>query len=292
MCDEAKLAAWARQAISRRRFGALGAMGATGALAACTWVAGTGGGAAAGIRGRCVSVPLADGINDAYFTHPAEGRHPAVIVWPDIASLRPAFIQMADRLAGEGYAVLVLNPYYRDTTAPVFTDFADFVSQGGFEKVRPWRAKLTAETIGSDARGAVQWLDTQPQVDTDRGIGTQGYCMGGPFTFSSAAAVPSRIKGVASFHGGGLVTDQPTSPHLTFDDTQASYLVAISQDDDAEAPTHKTVLRQAAEAAGRPEVVEVFAADHGWTVIDAPAYERAEAERAYIMLLELYRRAL
>jgi carboxymethylenebutenolidase len=199
---------------------------------------------------------------------------------------------MADRLAAEGFAVLVLNPYYRDVPAPAFSDFADFVSQGGFRKVGPWRARLTAETVGADARAAVAWLDAQPQVDSKRGVGTQGYCMGGPFTFWSAAAVPARIKAAASFHGGGLVTDAPTSPHQTFDDTQASYLVAKSQDDDAKAPIHKTTLRQAAEAAGRRAVIEVFPADHGWTVLDSPVYNQAQAERANAMLLELYRGAL
>lgn len=296
MCDEAELKKWAAQAINRRRFGALSAMGATGALAACAGVGEANGDATGtasnGVRGQRVSVPLANGTNDAYFVAPASGRHPAVIVWPDIASLRPAFIQMADRLAAEGFAVLVLNPYYRDVPAPVFSDFADFVSQGGFQKVRPWRQKLTADAVGSDARGAVAWLDAQPQVDAARGIGNQGYCMGGPFTFWSAAAVPSRIKAAASFHGGGLVTDAPTSPHLTFDDTQASYLVAISQDDDAKAPTDKTVLRETADAARRVATIEVFPADHGWTVLDSPVYDRAQAERAYAMLLELYRRAL
>ena len=295
MCDEAELRKWAAQTINRRRFGALSALSAlsaTGALAACAGVGEASGDAAGsasnGVRGQRVSVPLAGGTNDAYFVAPARGRHPAVIVWPDIASLRPAFVQMADRLAAQGYAVLVLNPYYRDVPAPVFSDFADFVSQGGFQKVGPWRAKLTADTVGSDARQAVAWLDAQPQVDTRRGIGTQGYCMGGPFTFWSAAAVPARIKAAASFHGGGLVTDAPSSPHRTFDDTQASYLVAISQDDDAKAPTHKTVLRQAADAAARRAVIEVFPADHGWTVLDSPVYNQVQAERAYTMLLELY----
>lgn len=296
MCDEAELQKWAAQTINRRRFGALSALGATGALAACAGVGEANGdragSASNGVQGRRVSVPLADGANDAYFVAPASGRHPAVIVWPDIASLRPAFIQMAKRLAGEGFAVLVLNPYYRDVPAPAFSDFADFVSQGGFQKVGPWRAKLTAEAVGADARAAVAWLDAQPQVDPKRGVGTQGYCMGGPFTFWSAAAVPSRIKAAASFHGGGLVTDAPTSPHRTFDDTQASYFVAISQDDDAKAPTHKTVLRQTADAAGRDAMIEVFPADHGWTVLDSPVYSQVQAERAYAMLLDMYRRAL
>ena len=296
MCDEAELEKWAARTINRRRFGALSALGATGALAACAGVGEANGDtsvpSSADLRGQRVSVPLANGTNDAYFVAPGSGRHPAVIVWPDIASLRPAFTQMADRLAAEGFAVLVLNPYYRDVPAPAFSDFADFVSQGGFQKVGPWRARLTAETVGADARAAVAWLDAQPQVDTKRGIGTQGYCMGGPFTFWSAAAVPARIKAAASFHGGGLVTEAATSPHRTFDDTQASYLVAKSQDDDAKAPTHKTTLRQAADAAGRRAVIEVFPADHGWTVLDSPVYNQAQAERAYAMLLELYRGAL
>lgn len=290
MCDQAKLEKWARQAMDRRRFGALGVLGATGALAACaTDGLGGGGGTVTGAR---VSVPMGERVNDAYFVAPGDGRHPAVIVWPDIASLRPAFIRMADRLAAEGFAVLVLNPYHRDVPAPAFADFAEFAAGGGFQKVRPWRARLTAETVGADARAAVAWLDAQPQVDTARGIGTEGYCMGGPFTFWSAAAVPTRIKAAASFHGGGLVTEAATSPHRTMAGTQASYLVAISQDDDAEAPTHKATLRQAADAARRPAVIEVFLADHGWTVLDSPVYDQAQAERAYAAKLGLYRRAL
>ncbi len=299
MCDERQLERWAKDAISRRAFGVLGATGAAGALAACNSIAGSGMGGpddtagAQGVSGRRVFVALAEGTMDGYFTAPATGKHPGVIFWPDIASLRPAKLQMADRLAGEGYAVLVMNPYYRDVTAPRFEDFEDFAANQGFQKVKPWRDKLNAEAIMSDARGAVQWLDAQAQVDTSMGIGTQGYCMGGPFAFWAAAAVPSRVRGVASFHGGGLVRDgDPLSPHNTFDDTSASYLVAISQDDDAEAPTHKDKLRQAAKEAGRPVEVEVYPADHGWTVPDAPAYDRVAAERAYANLLALYRRAL
>ncbi|WP_228242963.1 dienelactone hydrolase family protein [Porphyrobacter sp. GA68] len=288
MCEEAMLEKWAKQAISRR---GLGMLGAAGALAACTSMSGAGQ-TSARVQGRRVSVQLVDGVNDAYFTAPAEGRHPGVIIWPDVASLRPVFIQMADRLAAEGFAVLVMNPYYRDVRAPVWPDFAAFVADGGFQKVRPWRAKLTKDAIGQDTREAVAWLGAQDEVDSARGVGVEGYCMGGPFAVWSAAAVPARVKAAASFHGGGLVTDQPTSPHQTFAQSEASYLIAISQDDDAQAPTHKTVLREAADAAGRAARVEVFRADHGWTVPDSPAFQRAEGERAYAMLLELYRGAL
>ena len=174
-----------------------------------------------------------------------------------------------------------------------FEDFAAFAGNNGFQKVRPWREKLDAEAIMADASAAVAFLDTQAEVDTTRGIGTQGYCMGGPFTVWSAAAVPGRIRAAASFHGGGLVRDDnPMSPHRTFDDTQARYLVAIAQDDDAEAPDHKRILREAAAEAGRPAKVEVYAGDHGWTVPDSPAYDRPEAERAYADLLALYGKAL
>jgi len=224
---------------------------------------------------------------------PVGGPSPAVLFWPDIASLREAKRNMARRLAGRGYAVLVVNPYYRDVQGQQFEDFADFAGNGGFKKVTPWREKLTAEAIMADATSAVGWLDSQDEVDTSRAIGTQGYCMGGPFTFWSAAAVPDRIKAVASFHGGGLVREgDPASPHLTFDDTQARYLVAIARDDDAKAPESKQILRNAAAAAGRPAEIEVYDADHGWTVPDSPAYDEPEAERAYRELLQLYNAVL
>lgn len=291
MCDETKLARWAKEGLNRRQFGILGGAGLVAACAPAT----SGGGDVSlpAMSERKVTFETPAGTMDGFFVAPASGPSPAVLFWPDIASLREAKRNMARRLAGRGYAVLVVNPYYRDVEGEQFADFADFAGNNGFQKVRPWRAKLDAEAIMADATAAVGWLDAQPEVDTARGIGTQGYCMGGPFTFWSAAAVPSRIMGVASFHGGGLVrNDNPMSPHRTFDDTQASYLVAIAQDDDAEAPDHKTILREAAAEAGRPARVDVYAGDHGWTVPDSPAYAEAAAERAYADLMALYDAAL
>ena len=296
MCDEAKLARWAREGLNRRQFGLLTGVAAVGACAPVA--SGSNGGGDGDISlpamtERQVSFETPAGTMDAFFVAPVSGPSPAVLFWPDIASLREAKRNMARRLAGRGYAVLVVNPYYRDVAGQQFQDFADFAGNNGFQKVKPWREKLTAEAIMADAPAAVGWLDAQPEVDTARGIGTQGYCMGGPFTFWSAAAVPGRIKGVASFHGGGLVRDDnPMSPHRTFDDTQARYLVAIAQDDDADAPDHKTILREAAREAGRPAKIEVYAGDHGWTVPDSPAYAEAAAERAYADLLALYEAAL
>ena len=292
MCDEAKLAQWAKQGLNRRQFGILGGVAAIGA---CAPMAGGSDGEASlpALTERQVSFETSAGTMDGFFVAPASGAAPGVLFWPDIAGLREAKRAMARRLAGRGYAVLVVNPYYRDVAGEQFADFATFAGNGGFQKVKPWRDKLTAQAIMSDATAAVDWLDAQKEVDTARGIGTQGYCMGGPFTFWTAAAVPARVKGVASFHGGGLVReDDPMSPHRTFDDTQAHYLVAIAKNDDAEAPDHKRILREAAEEAGRPARIEVYDGDHGWTVPDSPAYAEPAAEKAFADLMALYATAL
>ena len=227
---------------------------------------------------------------DAFFVHPAEGAHPGVLFWPDIAGPREAKRDMARRLASKGYSVLVLNPYYRDVQGEQFADFAAFVDNGGFQKVGPWREKLGADAIGRDATAGVAWLDGQEAVDRERGIGTQGYCMGGPFAIWSAAAVPERIRAAASFHGGGLVREgDPNSPHNMLDEVEAALLIAVAQDDDAKDPQAKLTFDQAAAEAGLSHTVTVYAGDHGWTVPDSPAYAAPAAEQAYIDLLELYR---
>ncbi|MGN6497482.1 MAG: dienelactone hydrolase family protein [Tsuneonella sp.] len=287
MCDETDLAAFR---VTRRAFAA---SSAAAGLAACTPVRDSAmSGQGSSLSEASVTVPTADGTMDAFFVHPASGRHPAVIIWPDIAGLRPAFEAMARRLAGEGYAVLVANPYYRDGRAPQFADFADFMAHAGFAKTGSWRARFTPAALAGDARALVGWLDAQPAVDTKRGIGTQGYCMGGPFTVATAAAVPARVKAAASCHGAALVTDKPDSPHLLLKATQASFLFAIAQNDDAKQPEAKAALRQAADAAGRPAEIEVYPADHGWCVPDSPVYDRDQAERAWGRVLALYQRAL
>jgi carboxymethylenebutenolidase len=292
MCDESKLKEWARSTISRRQFGALSG---AAALAACA--GGTGEGIAyeprPPVKERMVSFPTPDGTMDAFFVHPASGKAPAVILWPDIASIREAKRNIARILASQGHAVLVVNPYYRDVAGEQFADFAAFISAGGFQKVGPWRGKLNAEAIMRDATAITGWLDTQAAVDTTRGIGTQGYCMGGPFTVWSAAAVPARIKAAASFHGGGLVRpDNPMSPHKVLDKVDAALLIAVAQDDDAKAPADKTTFAEAAKAAGVAAQVEVYAGDHGWMVPDSPAYNTAAATKGEADLLRLYSKAL
>jgi carboxymethylenebutenolidase len=270
--------------LTRRDFGALG----TAAMLS-TYLAGVDALAAeASLSEATVMVKTPDGECDAFFVHPASGRHPAVILWPDVLGLRDTKRAMGRRLAASGYAVLVVNQYYRDFRGPLGPDFSAFRSPEGQAKLGPARAHLTHEAITRDAAAHVAFLDAQGAVDTSRGIGTQGYCMGGPFTVRTAASAPGRIKAAASFHGGGLVTDEPTSPHKLLPATQAAYLIAIAKNDDARAPNDKDILRAAAAEAGRPAEIEVYAADHGWCVPDSPSYERAEAERAWGRLLALY----
>lgn len=289
MCDEQQLKVWAKNALSRRQFGAIAG---AGAIAACTPSGSNAEESQAttsGLTETTVSFATPDGTTDAFFVHPASGKHPAVIFWPDIASIRESKRNMARRLAGEGYAVLVLNPYYRDVKGEQFADFADFAGNGGWQKVGPWRGKLNADTIGSDAKAAVAWLDSQDSVDTGKGIGTQGYCMGGPFTIWTAAAEPERVLAAASFHGGGLVReDYDKSPHKLLGGVNAGLLIAVARNDDAKDPQSKVTFAEAAKAAGVIAKVDVYAGDHGWTVPDSPAYAEAAAEQAYADLLTLY----
>ncbi|GAA4045352.1 dienelactone hydrolase family protein [Parerythrobacter jejuensis] len=251
---------------TRREFGAAG--GAV-ALAACSsGVAGEDEGLlSAGIAEDSVTIETPDGLLDAFFVHPATGSSPAVIFWPDIASIRDSKRMMARRLAGEGYAVLVVNPYYRDVAGEQFESSVAFRAEGGFQTVEPWRDKLSSDAIMRDADAIVSWLDEQDAVDTVRGIGTQGYCMGGPFAVYSAHARPDRIRAAASFHGGGLVREDPHSPHRLIADTpETSYIFAIAKNDHARTPDDKDKLAAAVDEYKRDAQIEVYAGDHGWTV--------------------------
>ena len=292
MCDQDQLAEMGRRSpsrgLSRREFAAIGAAATVVALAPID------GAEAQQTRLDETNVKFSapDGTMDAFFFHPAEGKAPAVIVWPDIAGPRDAFNSMGRRLAREGYAVLVLNPYYRDKEAPEFEDFEDFRNNGGMDKVAPWREKLTAEAVMATAKAVVAYLDGHDSVDTSKGIGVQGYCMGGPFAVWTAAAAPERVKAAASFHGGGLVGEAETAPVKLLGQTQANYLFAIARNDDRSAPGDKDALKAAAAAAGRPAVIKVYPADHGWTVADSPAYDYDEDDASWSQLLDLYDTAL
>lgn len=289
MCDELTAIeeeqALAAKGFNRREFAAIGA---AGVLAACTGGESQAKGRA--IREAMVAVPTPDGSVDAFFAHPAKGKHPAVILWPDVAGLRDAYKEMARRLAANGFAVLAVNHYYRAAKAPLLNSIAEWRSPAGQEKLKPAIATLSAENTVRDATAFVAWLDKQGAVNKRKGIGTQGYCQTGSFAIRSAAALPGRIKAAASFHGGGLVTDKPDSPHLLFAKSQAGFLIAIARNDDARVPADKDALRTAAKESGKSVEVEVYNADHGWCTLDAPVYDKAEADRAWARLLELYKK--
>ena len=237
-----------------------------------------------------LDVTTPDGTADSYFVHPSSGAHPGVLIWPDAFGLRPAKRQMAKRLAESGYSVLVVNPYYRSQRAPVVntTNFAEVA-----DVIRPLMGTLNAETQVADAKAFVSFLDSQASVDSNRKMGTMGYCMGGPFTMRTAASLPDRIGAAASFHGGGLVTDQPDSPHLLAPQMTAHYLFAIAENDDENQPEAKDVLRATFAQAGLPAEIEVYAgAMHGWCPPDSTVYHEALAERAWSRLLALFENAL
>ena len=290
MCDEhtaiEEEAALAARGLSRREFAAIGA---AGVLAACTASEGQAAKARATSESM-VKVTTPDGTADAFFVHPARGKAPAVIMWPDIAGLRDAYKAMARRLAGDGFAVLAVNPYYRTAQAPLLETISQWRTPEGQARLKPALEAISVDGIKRDAAALVAWLDRQQAVDKRRGIGTQGYCMTGAWAIRTAATVPERVRAAASFHGGGLVTDKPDSPHRLLEQTRARFLIAIARNDDAKAPTDKDALREAAKKAGRPAEIEVYAADHGWCTLDAPVYDKAEADRAWTRLLALYKR--
>jgi len=235
-----------------------------------------------------VKVKTPDGTADCYFVHPTTGTAPGVLVWPDIFGLRPAFRTMGKRLAESGYSVLVVNPFYRKQPAPT----ASKGSATPIQELLPLAQALNETTHMTDAKAFVAWLDQQSSVAKNRKIGTQGYCMGGPMAFRTSAAVPDRVGAVASFHGGGLVTDMPNSPHLQASKTKAQFLVAIAQSDDTPRPNEKTVLKETFEKAKLPADIEVYAAMHGWCPPDSTVYNEQLAEKAWTKLLALYGKAL
>ena len=235
-----------------------------------------------------VTVKTPDGTADCYFVHPTTGTAPAVLVWPDIFGLRPAFRQMGKRLAESGHSVLVVNPFYRVKKAPT----ADAGAATPIPQVMPLAQALTDTTKMTDAKAFIAWLDQQASVAKNRKVGTHGYCMGGPIAFLTAAAVPDRVGGVASFHGGGLVTTMPNSPHLQASKTKAQFLIAIAENDDKTAPNDKTVLKDTFAKAGLPAEIEVYPAAHGWCPPDSGVYNKEQSEKAWTRLLELYKKAL
>ncbi len=291
MCDEDSMADMIEynlqsRGLSRRQFGGL-TLGAT-LMAALSPVAN-----AAETRESEVEIKTPDGVADAYFVHPITGKHPGVLVWPDIFGLRPAFRLMGKRLAESGYSVLVVNPFYRVRKAPTAPEHPDFNDPPTRQALMGLMNSLTPTTTSTDAKAFVDYLDGQDATDRKRRIGTTGYCMGGPLVFRTAAANADRVGAAATFHGGGLVTDKPDSPHLLIPKMTAHLLIAIAENDDQKQPEAKSVLRDAFAQARLPAEIEVYkGALHGWCPPDSQVYNQAQAERAWSQLLILFKAAL
>lgn len=280
-------------ALTRRDFAVTVAAGATIAATAAN---------AAQIGGLIetdVMIKTPDGNCQAAFIHPATGSYPGVIIWADAFGLRPTMRDFGRRVASEGYAVLVPNPFYRVTNnTPVVQDTThfNFGNQADMAKIQPMMGSIGAPGAAEkDAVAFVAFLDSQPQVNKAKKIGTQGYCMGGPLTLRTAAAVPDRIGAGGSFHGGGLVNDTPNSPHLLASKTRAKFYFGIAASDDTRQPDAKDKLKAAFASAGNPAEIEVYKERlHGWCVPDMPMqtpaiYHMADAERAWKKLFALYK---
>ncbi len=281
MCDENTFKKSNLKKYSRRDVGTLAA--SVGVAMAVPRVAN-----AVPVNDGEVEVETPDGVCDAYFAAPVSGSHAAVIMWPDIFGLRSAKRQMGKRLAEVGYSVLVPNPFYRLMPAPT----AESGAYTPIPDVLPHARSLSPETQVTDTRAFVEWLDARDEVDASRRIGTMGYCMSGSFTIRGAAALPDRIGAACSYHGGGLVTEAADSPHLLFPQIQAELFIAIAQNDDAEDPEAKNVLRQAADDANVTAEIEVYPAAHGWCPFDTRVYDYVQSEIAWTRTLALFGRAL
>src|SRR5580692_8716438 len=272
--------------VSRRQFGAMAlAAGLTATLPRLA--------SATETKGAEVEIKTPDGTCDAYLVHPGKGKHPAVLIWPDIFGLRPAFKEMATRLAESGYSVLVINPFYRIKKAPTAPEHPDFNDPSTRDSLMKLMQSLTPDSAVTDAKAFVAYIDAQPSVDKKRKIGTTGYCMGGPFVFRTAAAFPDRVGAAATFHGGGLATDKPESPHLLIPKMKAHFLIAIAANDDEKQPEAKDVLRDAFAKAHLPAEIEVYAGTmHGWCPPDSQVYNRDQAEKAWGRMLVLFSNSL
>jgi carboxymethylenebutenolidase len=271
--------------VSRRTFGLVTAAAAGLATAAHAQDA---------VVEKDVDVKTPDGTADAALFYPkGKGTWPAVLIWTDILGLRPVFRDMGRRLAAQGYVVLVPNPFYRKAKAPVVGPTFDFSKPEDRAIVMPMAATLTPAAVDGDAAAYLAFLDAQPQTNKKKGAGVQGYCMGGPLTYRTAAIVPNRIAAAVTCHGGGLVTQTDTSPHLLIPKMKAEVYSAVAANDDARAPTDKDTLKAAFAAAGRPARLEVYdGCNHGWCVKGSAIYNEAGAERAWAELTALYKKKL
>ncbi len=241
-----------------------------------------------------VNIETKDGLCDAYFICPDQGKYPGVLMWTDIRGLRPSFIAMGRRLASEGYSVLIPNPFYRASAAPIPAPDFDYSNPEQRAQARKLVAQLFfGNNAEKDTKVFLEFLQGQIEVDNTKKMGASGYCMGGPLVIRSAASFPDAIGAAASFHGGGLVTEKDNSPHLLIPQIKANVLIAIASNDDEREPETKKVLKGMFQREEVNADIEVYEeALHGWCVTDSSVYNQVKAEVAWKNLLQLYKKSL
>ncbi|WP_260636942.1 dienelactone hydrolase family protein [Streptomyces angustmyceticus] len=248
------------------------------------------------VHGGSLDIPTPDGVADAYLAHPDDGApHPGVLLYMDAFGLRPSLEEMAKRLAGHGYTVLVPNVFYRSGRAPL-VELPDAIDPSQrpeiFEQLFPIMQTLTPEPAMRDAGAYLDWLAASPMV-TDGPVGTTGYCMGGVLAVRTAAAHPDRVAAAAAFHAGRLATDAEDSPHRLAGRITARLYFGHADQDRSMTPEQIGDLEQALDAAGvryRSELYE--GAHHGYTQADTTAYHAEADARHWRNLLDLFGQCL
>ncbi|MET9394467.1 dienelactone hydrolase family protein [Streptomyces sp. NPDC006624] len=246
------------------------------------------------VQGTAVDVPAGDGTADAYLAHPADGAaRPGVLLFMDAFGLRPRLRSMADRLAGEGYTVLVPNLFHRHGRAPL-VDLPELIDPGArpelFERITPMMRELTNERAMADAGAWLDWLAGSPVVAPGP-VALTGYCMGARLSLLTAGTYPERVAAAAGFHGGRLATDAPDSPHLVAGRVTAELYFGHADQDPSLPREQIDRLERALTAAGVRHRCEVYTgAPHGFTQADTAAYHEEGDERHWSALLGLLRR--
>lgn len=240
-----------------------------------------------------VDVKTADGVADAYLTRPdGDGEHAGVLFVIDAFGLRPRIEEMADRIAGQGYVVLAPNALYRAGRAPVLPmpDFTDPENRAGFmQSVRPIIEQLTPDAISRDGEAYLDFLSTVAAGP----VGITGYCMGARVGWRIAAAYPDRVDALGGFHGGGLVTDAPESPHRSAEKLKAEVYFGHADQDANMNPEQIATLNDSLDQAGVKYRAEVYeGALHGYTMSDTAVYNEAACERHFDELFALLDRTL
>lgn len=239
---------------------------------------------------QAIEIQTPDGLSEGFLYRDERGKKlPGVIYLTDIGGIRPSKREMAKRVAAEGYTVLMPNVFHRSGRPPMLDAATIATEETRMKRMAELREPLTPEAIERDAGSFVDFLASQDGVGPGP-MGVVGYCFTGGFALRLASVRPDRIAAAASFHGGGLVTDSPTSPHFLLPRIRARLYFGHAVQDRSMPEAAIEKLDKALEAWGGVYQSEVYeGANHGWTVTDSPVYNPKQAERAFEKLKELLR---